>query len=140
MVQLRPGEAGFEPAAGHDDGFDLRLAQTRFVVIGFEERTRAAARHLSSRKIEGPQMRLEAERKAAAGGGLCRFLDFKANRSLSLRFWATREMDSNLRFPVARPSKRHVRRDCSRNGSGSVGEPKVRIHLPPAQTLQTFGP
>jgi hypothetical protein len=63
----------------------LRLAQTRFVVIGLEQRTRAAARHLPSCGIEGAQMRLEAKDKAAAGGGLCRFLDFKANRSLSLR-------------------------------------------------------
>jgi hypothetical protein len=44
-----------------------------------------------------------------------------------------REMDSNFRFLVVRPSNRHGRRDCClENGSGSVGEPKVRIHLPPA--------
>jgi hypothetical protein len=29
---------------------------------------------------------------------------------------------------------------CLENGGGSVGEPKVRIHLPPAGSLQTFGP
>jgi hypothetical protein len=44
-----------------------------------------------------------------------------------------REMDSNFRFLVVRPSNRHGRRDCClENGSGFVGEPKVRIHLPPA--------
>src|ERR1700719_2512618 len=44
-------------------------------------------------------------------------------------------MDSNFRFLVVRPSNRHGRRDCClENGSGSVGEPKVRIHLPPAQS------
>ena len=37
-----------------------------------------------------------------------------------------REQDSKFRFLVARPSKRHGRRDCClENGSGSVGEPKV---------------
>src|ERR1700738_2470083 len=42
-------------------------------------------------------------------------------------------MDSNFRFLVVRPSNRHGRRDCClENGSGSVGEPKVRISLPPA--------
>ena len=87
MVQLCPSKAGFELAAGHNDRFDLRLAQTRFVVIGLEECTRAAARHLSSCRIEGAQMRLEAKRKAAAGRGLCRFLDSKTDRSLSLRLW-----------------------------------------------------
>src|SRR4029077_12027153 len=46
------------------------------------------------------------------------------------------EMDSNFRFLVVRPSNRHGRRDCClENGSGSVGEPKVRIHLPPAGSL-----
>src|SRR3984893_8614200 len=29
---------------------------------------------------------------------------------------------------------------CLENGGGSVGEPKVRIHLPPAGSLKTFGP
>jgi hypothetical protein len=47
-----------------------------------------------------------------------------------------REQDSKFRFLVARPSNRHGRRDCClENGSGSVGEPKVRIHLPPAGSL-----
>src|SRR6516165_9723996 len=94
MVQLCPSKAGFELAAGHNDRFDLRLAQTRFVVIGLEECTRAAARHLSSCRIEGAQMRLEAKRKAAAGRGLCRFLDSKADRSLSQHLWAVRVADA----------------------------------------------
>src|SRR6516162_4075805 len=87
MVQLCPGKAGFELAARHNDGSDLRLPQTCFVAIGLEECMRAAARHLSSCRIEGAQMRLEAKRKAAAGGGLCRFLDSTTDRSLSLRLW-----------------------------------------------------
>jgi len=46
-----------------------------------------------------------------------------------------REMDSNFRFLVTRPSNRHGRRHCFlENGSGSVREPKVRIHLPPAES------
>jgi hypothetical protein len=50
-------------------------------------------------------------------------------------------MDSNLRFLVVRPSNRHGRRDCYlENGSGSVGEPKVRIHLPPALSQRQTGP
>jgi hypothetical protein len=32
-----------------------------------------------------------------------------------------------------------VMRDCLENRSGSVGEPKVRIHLPPAKSLRTIG-
>ena len=44
-----------------------------------------------------------------------------------------REMDSNFRFLVARPSNRHGRSDCFlETWSGSVGEREVRIHLPPA--------
>src|ERR1700724_2328745 len=44
-----------------------------------------------------------------------------------------REMDSNFRFLVARPSNRHGRSDrFLETWSGSVGEPEVRIHLPPA--------
>ena len=44
-----------------------------------------------------------------------------------------REMDSNFRFLVARPSNRHRRGDCFlETWSGSVGEREVRIHLPPA--------
>jgi hypothetical protein len=51
--------------------------------------------------------------------------------SLLTRRW--REMGSDLRFLVARPSNRYGRGDCClENGSGSVREPKVRIHLPPA--------
>src|SRR4029077_20604070 len=50
-----------------------------------------------------------------------------------------REMDLNFRFLVVRPSNRHGRRDCClENGSGSVGEPKVRIHLPPAESRANF--
>ena len=75
MVQLCPSKAGFELAAGHNDRFDLRLAQTRFVVIGLEECTRAAARHLSSCRIEGAQMRLEAKRKSALMGGTMQILE-----------------------------------------------------------------
>ena len=46
-----------------------------------------------------------------------------------------REMDSNFRFLVTRPSNRHGRRHCFlENGSGSVREPKFRIHLPPAES------
>src|ERR1700730_4644307 len=57
-------------------------------------------------------------------------ISFAACPIPSLRW---REMDSNFRFLVVRPSNRHGRRDCClENGSGSVGEPKVRIHLPPA--------
>src|SRR6202040_3287034 len=33
-----------------------------------------------------------------------------------------------------------VMRDCLENRSGSVGEPKVRIHLPPAASLRPLGP
>jgi hypothetical protein len=41
-----------------------------------------------------------------------------------------REVDSNFRFLVARPSNRHARRDyCLENGSRSVAEPKVRIQI-----------
>src|SRR5689334_17700930 len=40
-----------------------------------------------------------------------------------------------FRFLVTRPSNHHGRRHCFlENGSGSVGEPKVRIHLPPAES------
>jgi hypothetical protein len=47
-----------------------------------------------------------------------------------------REQDSNFQFLAARSSNRHGRRDCCiENGSGSVGEPKVRIHLSPAGSL-----
>jgi hypothetical protein len=54
----------------------------------------------------------------------------RQNSSLLTRPW--REMDSKLRFLVVRPSNRHGSWDCClENGSGSVGEPKVRIHLPP---------
>ena len=50
-----------------------------------------------------------------------------------------REMDSNFQFLVASPSKGG--RDSSlENESGSVAEPKVRIHLPPAESLRTLGP
>src|SRR3984893_3266065 len=46
-----------------------------------------------------------------------------------------REMDSNFRFLVARPSNRHGRSDCFlETWSGSVGEPEIRIHLPPARS------
>jgi len=51
--------------------------------------------------------------------------------SQQTRRW--RGMDSNFRFLVTRPSNHHGRQHCFlENGSGSVGEPKVRIHLPPA--------
>jgi hypothetical protein len=44
-------------------------------------------------------------------------------------------MDSNFRFLVARPSNRHGRSDCFlETWSGSVGEPEIRIHLPPARS------
>src|ERR1700730_6673233 len=44
-------------------------------------------------------------------------------------------MDSNFRFLVARPSNRHGRGDCFlETWSGSVGEPEIRIHLPPARS------
>jgi hypothetical protein len=37
---------------------------------------------------------------------------------------------------VTRPSNHHGRQHCFlENGSGSVGEPKVRTHLPPAESL-----
>ena len=46
-----------------------------------------------------------------------------------------RELDSNFRFLVARPSNRHGRSDCFlETWSGSVGEPEIRIHLPPARS------
>src|SRR3984893_18501348 len=46
-----------------------------------------------------------------------------------------REMDSNFRFLVARPSNRHRRSDCFlETWSGSVGEREVRIHLPPGES------
>ena len=52
-----------------------------------------------------------------------------------------REMDSNFRFLVARPSNRHGRSDrFLETWSGSVGEPEVRIQLPPAKSLRTIGP
>jgi len=73
MVQLCPGKAGFELAAGHDDGFDLRLAQAGFVVIGLEERARAAARHLSSCKSRECNAALMASVDEPEGGELCRF-------------------------------------------------------------------
>src|SRR6266446_2286561 len=43
-----------------------------------------------------------------------------------------REVDSNHRFPVGRSNRDGRRAWLSRKGSGSLGEPKVRIHLPPA--------
>src|SRR6516165_5129064 len=75
MVQLCPGKAGVELAARHNDGSDLRLPQTCFVVIRLEECMRAAARHLSSCRIEGAQMRLEAKRKSALMGGTMQILE-----------------------------------------------------------------
>jgi hypothetical protein len=40
-------------------------------------------------------------------------------------------------WTIPAPKPRHGRRDCClENGSGSVGEPKVRIHLPPAASQQ----
>jgi hypothetical protein len=54
-----------------------------------------------------------------------------AHGSFVTRRW--REMDSNFQFLVARPSNRHGRSDrFLETWSGSVGEPEVRIHLPPA--------
>src|SRR5262245_35894065 len=49
-------------------------------------------------------------------------------------------MDSNHRFLVGRSNRDGRPAWLSRKGSGSVGEPKVRIHLPPAVSPQTFGP
>jgi hypothetical protein len=49
-------------------------------------------------------------------------------------------MDSNFRFLVARPSNRHGRSDCFlETWSGSVGEPEIRIHLPPAGSQANSG-
>jgi len=49
------------------------------------------------------------------------------------RCW--REMDSNFQFLVARRSNQTAMRyGTLENGSGSVGGPKVRIHLPPAES------
>src|SRR6516165_4595241 len=50
MVELGPDEARSELAAGHDDSRDLRLAQARLVLVGLEERARAATRHLRPAK------------------------------------------------------------------------------------------
>src|ERR1700730_13462555 len=52
-------------------------------------------------------------------------------------------MYSDFRFlvPVTRPSNRHGNGTAvSEKGSGFGAEPKVRIHLPPAESQQTFGP
>jgi hypothetical protein len=48
IVEVGPGEAGFEFAASHNDGFNLRLAQARFVVVGLKERACTTSRHLFS--------------------------------------------------------------------------------------------
>ena len=51
-----------------------------------------------------------------------------------------REVDSNHRFLVGRSNRDGRRTWLSRKGSGSVGEPMVRIHLPPGMSLRTSGP
>src|SRR6516225_1777089 len=43
MEQLCPSDAGSKLGLGHDDGFDFCPAKARLVVIGLEERMRAAA-------------------------------------------------------------------------------------------------
>src|SRR6516164_1797318 len=101
MVQLCPGKAGFELASRHNDGPDLRLPQTCFVVIGLEERARAAARHLSSCKIEGAQTRLEAKRRAAERGELCRFCG-RGQRLFSQGFGLIRQADAALPKAILR--------------------------------------
>src|SRR6516162_5573411 len=50
MMQLGPGKARSELAAGHHDSRDLCPAQARLVLVGLEERACAAARHLTSYK------------------------------------------------------------------------------------------
>src|SRR2546421_12642388 len=55
-------------------------------------------------------------------------ISFAACPIPSLRW---REVDSNHRFLVGRSNRDGRRAWLSRKGSGSVGEPKVRIHLPP---------
>jgi hypothetical protein len=47
-----------------------------------------------------------------------------------------REVDSNHRFLVGRSNSDRRRAWLSRKGSGSVGELKVRIHLPPAASQE----
>src|SRR6516165_4272395 len=84
MVQLRPGEAGSKLLLRYDDGVDLCLTKARLVVIGLQERTRAAARHLSSCKVKGAQCGLCRSIDLPTQDDYADFGDFEANRSLSL--------------------------------------------------------
>ena len=45
MMQPRPSDASSKLGLGYDDGFDLRLARARLVVIGLQDRAPATARH-----------------------------------------------------------------------------------------------
>src|SRR5438105_11900562 len=60
----------------------------------------------------------------------------KSGSQLTLRW---REVDSNHRFLVRRSNRDGRRAWRSRKGSGSVGEPKVRIQLPPPGSQQRTG-
>src|ERR1700730_13910905 len=63
-------------------------------------------------------------------------LDDEAHTLLTDRFSWPCKLPPTASRKVRRPRiGDHGRRTCSRNGSGSVGEPKGRIHLPPAGSL-----
>jgi hypothetical protein len=62
----------------------------------------------------------------------------RETESSQTRRW--REVDSNHRFLVGRSNRDGRPAWLSRKGSGSVGEPKVRIHLPPAASQERTPP
>jgi hypothetical protein len=66
MMQLCPSEPGSGLSTRDDDGFDLCIAQARLVVIGVEERARAASRHFFLCK-KGTRRRMSLVKRHRAG-------------------------------------------------------------------------
>jgi hypothetical protein len=82
MVELGRGEARSELAAGRDDSRDRCLAQACLVLVGLGERARAAARHLTSYKINRARcsLWLSVELPKQAD-----YADFLRNQSIAFR-------------------------------------------------------
>jgi hypothetical protein len=117
MVELGPGEARSELAAGQDDSLELRLAQARLVLVGLEERARAAARHLLSYKIGERECSLWLRVELPKQLDYADFVGSETNRSLWSRF-LVRQTDR--RSVAEGDSRRSDQYKLARSGPAAV--------------------
>src|ERR1700730_18188008 len=111
-----------------------QLSSGRYVVTRSRSKNRRGSLRIARRLATTHRRdQAHADEKRGQGTGLGERVHGAKSGSHSTLRW--REMDSNFRFLVARPSNRHGRSDrFLETWSGSVGEPEGRIHLPPARS------